>query len=706
MPLLVGFLLLAIGVASDLPRWPGRAAQLPWLSCSVAAAVFALAGALALAGRSSTVGLGSFAELGTARLTVDRLSGLFLLLSCAIAVPVLLASAGLVASQARPRLAASSALCLGGVVVVITSDHVFPFLFGWEGVTLAFYLLSGHDRRRSGRPRAAMAAALFGKMSGALLVLGFTLVAERGSSLAFSDLAGAHTGWRSAVGYPLLLLGFGIKVGWLPVQVWLPPAYAAAPGPARPVMAAVAVNVGFYGMWRTLDLLGPAPTWLVVLILLVAGATALFGIAHAAVHPDLNHLIAWSSVENAGLITAGFAAALVGAAAHNQQLVALGLLAGCLQVVAHSLGKATLFLAAASLEQELGTTDLDRLRGAARRLPWTGVGLVVGSWTLAGLPLAAGFASEWFVLESLMQQFRVESMAMRLATATAGALIALTVGVAGVTFVRLLALTAFGTPASPEQVRQRPDRQPLLRLGICLLVAACIGVSVLAPLEVRLIASGLEPLTGGADRAALASPGVLQPVFPGFSSLSPSWLSLVLPVMAAVIAGVAWVLSRGRAFRVRTVEPWTSGSTGAGRQTQYTSFAYANPMRKVLANLLRTRAELRGDRLPVSATGTPLPQLGPGRSTTVPPARGVRRRGPQLPADLGEADETASDVAPLGYQVDVTEVIERYLYRPLAAALLWVVRRAKLLQSGRLDAYMAYMLVAVVAVLAVVAAAT
>lgn len=687
MLLLTGFLLMGLAVLLDLPRWPGHTAQLAWLSCTASAVVFTIAGARALAGGSLTLSLGSLGGLGDTKLTVDRLSGLFLLLCFAIATLVLLAATGLIASMVRPRLAASVALCLAAVALIITAQHVFVFLFGWEVLTFAFYLLSGHDRRLSGRGRAAMLAGGFGKLSGALLMLGFLILAAHAHSLDFTAIAASHGGPSWSAGYVLLLFGFGIKVGWVPLQIWLPPAYAAAPGPARPVMAAVAVNVGFYGMWRTLQLLGAPPVWLVVVVLIIAGITAVFGIAHAAVHPDLAYLVAWSSVENAGVITAGYGAALVGAVAHNDKLIAVGLLAGFLQITAHAVGKATLFVSTAAAEQELATTDLDQLRGVARRLPWTGTGLIVGSLTLAGLPLTAGFTSEWFTLESLMQQFRIAGTSMKLATAFAGALVALTVGVAGVTFVRLVSLTAFGHPSSPTIVLHRPDRRTLLRLAIGALVVGCLGLSVVAPLEVRVIGAGLVPLSGSIDAGARTSPWVLQPVFAQFSILSPTWLSIVLPLMSVGIAVFAVIVSRGGLLRVRRVAAWTSASVGVGRQSQYTSFGYANPMRKVLANLLRTRSELRATVLPASSTGEPLPAFAAGSTPTTLTD----------PAPSEEAEPA------LGYRVDVIEVIERYVYLPLAAALFTVVSQVKRLQSGRLDAYMAYMLIAVVAVLAVVA---
>jgi hydrogenase-4 component B len=662
MLLSTGFALLAAAACADIPRWRGRAAQLSWLGCAAASVIFAIAGARGIAGYPGRLDLGSSGGLGSARLQVDRLSGLFLLLCFAVAVPVVLAGAALIGREPRPRLGASVASCLGAVALILTATHVFVFLFGWEALTVTFYLITGHDRGRPGRGRAAMLAAGFGKLSGSLLLLGFLLLAAHSRSLDFTAIGRLNGGASRDAGYVLLLLGFGVKVGLLPVQIWLPPSYAAAPGPARAVLAAVAVNVGFYGMWRTLDLLGAPPVWLVIIVLVIAGSTAILGIAHAAVNADLTYLVAWSSVENAGVITAGFGAALTGAAAHNQKLVAAGLLAGVLQATAHAVGKAILFVSTGAAEQSLHTTDLDGLRGVARRMPWAGTGLVIGSLTLAGLPLTAGFAAEWFTLESLMQQFRIAGTSERLATAFAGALVALTVGVAGITFVRLVAFTAFGHPAEPP-TPERPPRSPLFALSVGILAAACTGLAVVAPLEVRVINDGLTPITGAAGAGALRSPWVLQPVFAGFSVLSPSWLTVALPAMLTLIGLFALLASRGGLLRVRRVPAWTSASTGAGRPAQYTSFGYSNALRKVLANLLRTTA----GRQDISAV-------------TV--------------ADAGEED----------YRVDVVEVVERYLYLPLYTLLFAVVHQAKRLQSGRLDAYLAYMLIALVAVLAVVAA--
>lgn len=657
-------LLGAAGALSVLasPRSGLRFAGEPWARWVLVAAAVAgtAAGVQGVAGSGTRVDLSRALVLdGAGGLRVDRLSGLFLVVSCAVAVAVLLAAQA--GHLGRPRLPAALALTLGSVVVILTADQLFVLLLGWELLTLGFYLLSGFDRSLPGRERASVAAAVFGKASGAALLAGGALLAAQAHTLVIPDM-GAATGAARDVAYGLLLLGFGIKAGLVPVQVWLPPTYAAAPGPARALMAGVAVNVAFYGMVRTLQVLGTPPVWLVAVVLLIAGITALLGISHASVNMRLTGLIAWSSVENAGLISVGFAMALVGSVEHLTNLAAAGLLASMAQVIAHSLGKSVLFSSASLIEDAYDTVTLDELRGVVRTHPIAGTGLIVGSLTLAGLPLTAGLASEWLTLEALMQQFRVGSLPLQLASAAAGALVALTVGIAGVTFVRLVAMTAFGAPTS----RVRPDRARAsfdAWAGIALLSLACLGVSLLTPMEVSLIAAGLRDIVGGALGGAMATSVVIQPVFPEFSALSPTLLWIVLPFLTLVALAVSALVSGGRLMRVRRVEPWASGSPGVARGVGYTSFGYANAMRRVLGAVLHSQSTLE--------TGS--------EDAARAPSREVR--------------------GPLTYRVDVVEVVEHFVYRPLQRSGLALVRVVKRLQSGHLGAYLLYMLLALVALL-------
>jgi len=715
--LAAGLILLALSAAVDLlagvsrPSWR----QVPYLVGGGGSACLLVAGAAAIAGR--TVALRSAGLLGTvaissgrttmggravtaaagasghvpvfsdlAGLAADRLSGLFLVIAFGAAVAVSLAFASWARSErgpARRGLGAGYALALGSVAVVLTAQDAFTFLFGWETLTLAFWLLAGFRRHAPGRPLAAMITLAFGRISGACLLAGFVLLVTRSGSLTLASMAHVAPGPLRATAVVLLLAGFAVKVGLVPFQVWLPRGYAAAPGPARAIMAGVAVNVGFYGLWRTLALLGPPPAAVTDILLILASLTAILGIAHAAVQGSLQRVIAYSSVENAGLILAGFGVALIGAAQHSRGLMAAGLIAATLQVVAHAAAKSLLFVSSADIEAlavdgATRTDDLDSLRGSARLAPWSGTGLAVGSLTLAGLPPTAGFVSEWFLLEALMQQFRVPGLSDRLVLAITGAAVALTAGFAGVTFVRLIGLVVLGRPVRDRRAAggdaSAADAGLGGRAGIAVLGFACLALAALAPLEIRVIGAGLVPvLPAGAVTAALKSPWVLQPVFAGFSILSPSWLWIVMPALLVVVGVGAWLLSGRRMLRVRRVPAWRSATAGVTGHDSYTAFGFANPTRRVLAAVLHTQAEVT--RLPAPA------------------------EDPDPDSGSGSGSESAPHVE---YSSDVVEVVEEYLYLPFRTPFRLLVQYAQRLQSGRLAAYLAYMLVALLAVLAVV----
>jgi hydrogenase-4 component B len=680
--LAAGLILLALAAAADLlagARRPARRA-VPYLAGAAGSACLAVAGAAALAGQH--VALGSGGLLGTVAvgngfsafpgLAADRLSGLFLVIAFTAAFAVSLAFASWARGPDGPPrrgLGAGCALALGAVAVVLTARDAFTLLFGWESVTLAFWVLSGFNRHAPGRPTSALVTLAFGRISGASLLTGLALLVGRSGSLSLTGLAHVPAGPLRSTACVLLLAGFAVKVGLLPFQVWMPRGYAAAPGPARAVMAGVAVNIGFYGLWRTLAVLGPPPAAVTLVLLLLASLTAVLGIAHAAVQGSLQRVIAYSSVENTGLIVIGFGVALVGAAHGSRELMAVGLLAATLQVIAHTAAKSLLFVSSAGIEAAAGSDDLDSLRGSVRLAPWSGTGLAVGSLTLAGLPPTAGFVSEWFLLEALMQQFRVPGLGDRLVLAVTGAAVALTAGFAGVAFVRLIGLIVLGRRAGGVQPPARSDSGLAGRAAVALLAAACLVIAALTPLEIRVIGAGLTPvLPASAVTAALKSPWVVQPVFAGFSILSPSWLWLVMPALLAVVAGFAWLVSRQRLLRVRRVPAWRSATAGVSGHDSYTAFGFANPARRVLATVLHTRAAVT-----------------------------------RLEADGDQAGRPpGSPAAHVEYSSDVIEVTEEYLYRPFRRPFGLLVAMAQRLQSGRLDAYLAYMLVALVAVLAVV----
>ena len=497
--LVVALSLWALGAAVDLV-W---GADAPWARVFpygaglLGGALVTVAGVHSVYHPEGVVSLGVSLGVGRSSLRIDALAGLFLTLTGGLAAAI---SACLI-GWARPagRLAgrgtgAGYLLMLGAVTLVLVAGDTFTFLFGWEGVTLSFYILVGVRRADQANARASWATFAVGKMSGAALLFALLLLAGQSGSLTMASWSHVPGGALHGAAFALVVVGFAAKVGLLPFQVWLPVGYPAAPGPIRAAMAGLAVNIGFYGLWRFLGILGRPPIWLVVTVLVLGGLTALVGISFAAVQSRLNHAIAYSSVENAGMIIVGYGVALAGATSGRPQIVAVGLLAASLQVVAHAVAKSSLYTAGSFISADQASDDLETLRGAGRRTPVSGTTFALGSLTLAGMPPSIGFVSEWFLLEALLQEFRLHSLALRLAMAGAGALVALTTGVAAFAFVRLIGFVVLGRSAKSAPINKAADGGSMGRAGLALLALSCVGLSTISPLLVRFLARGLAPV--------------------------------------------------------------------------------------------------------------------------------------------------------------------------------------------------------------------
>jgi hypothetical protein len=251
-------------------------------------------------------------------------------------------------------------------------------------------------------------------------------------------------------------------------------------------------------------------------------------------------------------------------------------------------------------------------------------------------------------------------------------------------------------------------------MALVLTAVPCFGLAAAAPWVVRYVARGLGPdVARSITLGALKSPWVLQPVFPDFSALSTSWLFIVMPSGFLLVTLATVLVSRGRFLSVRRVPVWRSATPGVHGEDSYNAFAYANPVRHVLANILGTQKEVA------------LLEVGPPSPADGAPARG--RQGEVATPDDGAADDEVTDDAVTDdavtedgvtedgvteewdrphvvFKASVAEPIETYLYRPVIAGYLAVARTAKRLQSGRLEAYVGYMLVALIVVLIVAAA--
>ena len=342
----------------------------------------------------------------------------------------------------------------------------------------------------------------------------------------------------------LSFFGFGVKAGLVPVNTWLPAAYRLAPRAFVPVLAGATLNLGLYGILRVNADLMPATHVGPGLVALVVGTiSALLGILYATIENDLKTVLAHSSIENAGIVVAGFGAGMVFVAAGLPALAAIAFVAGLYHLINHSLYKTLLFCGAGAVETQTGTCDMDRLGGLIKCMPLTALGFLAGTLSIAALPPFNGFVSEWLTLQTMLRSAELSSTSTKIVFALCGAGLALTAALAVTCFVKVFAMSFLG-------MRRLPAKQPVTEAksaalaSMAILAALCLAFGVLPTYVIPALGSALNPLVGGSAADALVPPfftsnpahNTLPPAFVGeFHDLGTQVGQSVLPGRGLVV---------------------------------------------------------------------------------------------------------------------------------------------------------------------------
>ena len=333
---------------------------------------------------------------------------------------------------------AIDALLLAGfsaaMLLVLCSQSVSLFFFAWESCAIvSVFLVAAHHERREVR-RAAFVYLVFSQAGAACILVALALLARHAHSPSFGQIASAAADLPDATRYAVLglaLVGFGSKAGLLPLHFWLPRAHPVAPAHASALLSGGMLQVALYAlMLVALELAAPAGSIAGIAFVAVGTVTAVGGVLYALVDRDLKRLLAYSSVENAGIVTVGLGASLLLAAGGNRSGAALALAASLFHALNHGLFKGLLFLGAGAVADAEGTVDLERLGGLWRRMRWTAPAMLVACAAGVGLPPLNGFVSEWLTFRSLLAMFALPGSAARFAALGAIAGLALAGGLA------------------------------------------------------------------------------------------------------------------------------------------------------------------------------------------------------------------------------------------------------------------------------------
>jgi formate hydrogenlyase subunit 3/multisubunit Na+/H+ antiporter MnhD subunit len=523
---------------------------------------------------------------------LDALSAFFLLLLASVAAGVSVYTRGSLRHGAETAPGVQC-LCyhvfLASMALVLVADDAYFFMVAWETMALASFFLVTSDHRHAEIRRAGYLYLLIAHLGAISILLCFGALQAGTGDYRFDAMRALQqpAGWGS-VAFALALAGFGAKAGLVPLHIWLPEAHPAAPSPVSALMSAVMLKTAVYGLMRvTLDLIGFPLWWWGVVALVVGLASALFGVIFAATQSDMKRLLAYSSIENIGLIVAGFGLALLFRGFGMGSLAALALTAALYHCLNHAFFKGLLFLATGSVLHATSERSLGRLGGLIHRMPWVAWCALIGSAAIAGLPPLNGFVSEWLLLQAFLFTPGLPQGYVNMIVPVAGAAVALAAALSGYVMVKFFGVVFLGQPRD-ARASEAHDAGPWERGALVWLAAGCLVLG-LAP---TLVLALLEPVTQRFTGYALAGLGsgwlFLAPIDAERASYSP----LLFFAVAVLLVGAAWLAVR--AFyhgRVRRAPPWDCGFPWLTARMQDSAEGFGQPVKVVFRPVFRIDGE-------------------------------------------------------------------------------------------------------------------
>ncbi|HEX7037814.1 MAG TPA: hydrogenase 4 subunit B [Pseudomonadales bacterium] len=544
-------------------------------------------------------------------------------------------------------------LFVAGMQLVVLAADAFAFLVAWEVMSVASYFLVAYEHHQAANRRAAFLYLLMAQIGAVLILLCFGIFSGFSGGFTFDDYRSITlTPFWASLAFALGLAGFGMKAGLVPVHVWLPEAHPVAPSHISALMSGVMLKVAVYGFLRLLFDLLDAPIWQWGVVLLAVGSiTAIYGVLYALIHTDLKRVLAYSSVENIGIVFLCLGLAVTYLSNGAPAAGVLGLVAALYHCLNHALFKSLLFLGAGAVIERSHEHDLEAMGGLIRRMPWTGLFFLIGCISISALPPFNGFVSEWLTFQTALQATRLESGVLRAIVPIVAAVLALTGALAAACFVRVYGIAFLGQARSRHVRRAREVKSGMLTAQ-GLLAGLCLLLGVLPTTVVGALGAVTESLVGRAPAAATRQGWLwLTPISPEIASYSAPLVMLgVLIALAAWLGIWGWLRRRrGQPLIVRR-DPWDCGFGGLTARMQYTATAFAMPFQQVFR---------------------PVWRIG---------EQHLREMDPLLPTRPQQ----------LEHHLEIEDRAWRWLYAPVGHWVLTAARRVARIQTGHVRHYLVY----------------
>jgi hydrogenase-4 component B len=487
---------------------------------------------------------------------------------------------------ARGRVLPFYPAFLGAMNLVLLADDAFTFLVAWEFMSLTSWALvmayhHDADNRRAGYIYIVMAS--FGTLT---LLLAFGLLAGSGGGYGFSAIRGTAAALPGIV-FVLALIGTGSKAGLVPLHVWLPLAHPAAPSHVSALMSGVMTKVAVYGFVRIVfDLLGTADWWWSIVVLGVGAITAVLGVLNAVLQRDMKRLLAYSTVENVGIVFIGLGLALAFKANAMLAAAALAFTAALLHAFNHSLFKSLLFLGAGAVLHATHERDIEKMGGLIRPMPITAFLVLGGCVAGSALPPLNGFVSEWLIFQAVLMSPELPQWGLKLLVPAVGAMLALGAALSGACFVRFFGIAFLGRPRTPA-ASEASETDIFSRTTMGLLLALCLLAGLLPGFVIDALAPAARLLVGQ-DMPQQSGIPWLSIVPAAGSRNAYNGLLFFMFITVSTLITIE-IIHRFASRGVRRGPAWDCGFPDPNPATQYTADSFAQPLRRVFANVFRAR---------------------------------------------------------------------------------------------------------------------
>ena len=591
------------------------------------------------------------------QLALDPLSSIFLVIVGVVVTSVAIYGpsymCGYEKHQSITSMSFFTGLFISGMYLVLLAHDVFTFMLSWELMSASSYFLVAYHHEHEKNRKVALVYMLMAQASGLLILFAFSILVKFKGCMGFDILHATEltSAWAS-IAFSLAFLGFGMKAGIVPLHVWLPQAHPVAPSHISALMSGVMLKVAVYGFIRFVFDLLKNTSWQWGCVVLVVGViSALFGILSALMQNDIKRLLAYSSIENIGIVFIGLGLSLIFINQGHPLFATLCFIGSLYHCLNHAIFKSLLFLGAGTILQQCGDKNMENMGGLIKRMPYVAWFFLVGCMSISALPPFNGFISEWLIFQGAFQGSILDSAVMRTFIPVSAAMLALTGAIALTCFVKLYSVTFLGQERT-DRMSHAGDPRWGMRLAMGLLSALCILFGLLPTFIIsvfNVVASQLIGTQLPLERGSFW----LIPMVPSLSSYN----SLSVMVGVVLVCSIIYLLLNcyvGKT-KLRATKPWDCGYGGINSRMQYTATAFVMPLRRIFSAVWSINEDM---------------------------------------------EKTDSGIK---YYLHIGDLVWRYAYVPIERAVLALSRIFARLQGGNVRVYLAYVFVTLILLLMVIA---